>query len=239
MLRTILAELFLILFILIAGPPFILHCILTGSPEWLYRVGLAGARVALRIAGVRVVVEGLKNIPDGVCIFVGNHTSNVDPPVVVSAIPRRVAMLGKKEVWKIPIVSTALTRAAFIPVDRADREAAMASVEAALRHIRSGVSYLIFPEGTRSPDGRLRAFKKGAFLMAIRAEVPIVPVSVIGAQIVQPRGAVWVRSGTVRVVFHPVVDGSSYSAANKDNLIAVVHAAVASALPPEQKPEEC
>ncbi len=234
--RTLFAGLFLALYVLFLGPPFILHCILTGSPGLLYRVGVAGAAFALRIAGVRIRREGLENVPARVCIFVANHTSNLDPPAVTVAIPKRVALLGKKEVWRIPIVAAALSRAAFVPVDRSNREAAQASVEAALRHLRSGVSYLIFPEGTRSPDGRMRPFKKGSFVMAIRAGVPVVPVSVIGAQLLLPRGAAFIRPGEVRIVFHPPLDGAAFSLATKDELIRGAQAAVAGALPPPQQP---
>jgi 1-acyl-sn-glycerol-3-phosphate acyltransferase len=238
MIRTIAAGIFLVLYLLTAGTAFILHCLLTRSPERLYRIGVAGARAALRIAGVRIAASGQENIPAGVCIFVANHTSNVDPPAVVAAIPRRVALLSKKEVFHIPIFATAMRLASFIAVDRASRESAIASVEEALRSLRAGVSYLVFPEGTRSADGRLRPFKKGSFVMALRAGVPVVPVSVVGAHRVLPKGAFAIRPGTVRAHFHPPVDTAAYSPESRDALMARVQAAVASALPAEQQPEK-
>jgi 1-acyl-sn-glycerol-3-phosphate acyltransferase len=236
MLRGIAVLLFLTVYVLLLGPPFILHCLVTGRVGPLYFIGVSAARIALRIGGIRVRAEGLENIPCGVCIFVANHTSNADPPAVVGAIPRRVALLGKKEVFRVPVFARALLLAAFVPVDRANREAALASVEKALQHLRAGVSYLIFPEGTRSPDGRLRPFKKGTFLMAIRACVPIVPVSVVGAHKVMRKGELRLRPGEVVVRFHAPVETSGFSLERKEELLTVVHRAVAAGLPDEQKP---
>jgi 1-acyl-sn-glycerol-3-phosphate acyltransferase len=238
MLRTLLMAVFLGLYILLVGPPFVLHCILTGSSGLLYRVGVAGARFALRLGGVRIRAAGVENLPGGVCIFVANHTSNLDPPAVVAAIPRQVALMGKKEVFSIPILRHALLLAHFVPVDRRNRAAAVASLELATTHLKNGVSYLIFPEGTRSPDGRLRPFKKGTFVMAIKAAVPIVPVSVVGAQRLMGKGSWAVRPGEIAVQFHRAIDARAYSEQERDALMARVHAAVAAGLPAEQQPSE-
>jgi 1-acyl-sn-glycerol-3-phosphate acyltransferase len=234
--RAALAVVFLVFYILLVGTLFVLHAMATGSVETLYRAGVGGAKFALRIAGVRVRAEGVEQIPFGVCLFVANHASNLDPPAVVGAIPRRVALLAKREVFRVPILATALRMASFIPVDRSNREAAISSVEEATGHLKGGVSYLIFPEGTRSPDGRLRAFKKGTFVMAIKAGVPVVPVAVIGAQRLMQKGSAAVRAGEVVVRFLPPVDAGAYWPEEKEALIARVHAAIAAALPDEQKP---
>jgi 1-acyl-sn-glycerol-3-phosphate acyltransferase len=195
-----------------------------------------GGKLALRLAGILVGAEGLENIPAGVCIFVGNHSSNVDPPAVAGVIPRRVALLGKKEVFRIPILGRAMRLGNIVSVDRSNRQAARKSLEEAAEHLRRGVSFLIFPEGTRSPDGRLGFFKKGTFIMAIRARVPIVPVSVVGAQHIMPKGSLALRPGEVRVRFHAPVDASAYRLDQKDELIARVRAAVAAGLPEDQQP---
>jgi 1-acyl-sn-glycerol-3-phosphate acyltransferase len=136
----------------------------------------------------------------------------------------------------VPILGTVLKLAGFVPVDRAKREAAIASVDQAIEHLKSGVSFLIFPEGTRSPDGRLRPFKKGSFVMAIRAQVPIVPVSVVGAHKVMLKGELAVHPGSVTVKFHPPVDVKAYTMEQRDNLVARVQAIVASGLPEDQQP---
>ncbi len=153
MIRTLLIGVFLALYTLLLGPPFILHCVLTGSVDRLYRVGVAGARLALRLAGIRVRAEGLENIPPGVCIFVANHTSNVDPPAVVGAIPRRVALLAKKEVFRIPILARALRLGNFVPVDRSNRQAARRSLEAAAEHLAGRA----LPSGRELNRSRRRA----------------------------------------------------------------------------------
>ncbi|MCL4523419.1 MAG: 1-acyl-sn-glycerol-3-phosphate acyltransferase [Acidobacteria bacterium] len=236
MLRSSIAVIFLALYILLMGPPLILHCLLTGSPEVMFKCAVAGARFAMVICGIKVKAEGLENIPPGVCIFVANHTSNADPPAVVGSIPRRVAMLGKKEVFRVPILGTVLRLAGFVAVDRANREAAIASVDQAIEHLKGGVSFLIFPEGTRSPDGRLRPFKKGSFVMAIRTQVPVVPVSVSGAHKVMLKGEQAVHPGIVTVKFHPPVEVNGYMLEHRDELIAKVQAIVASGLPEDQQP---
>lgn len=227
---------FLVLYALLAGPPLLLHCVLTGSADVLYRWCVWVAAFSLRIGGVLVRVEGLENIPGGTSLFIANHASNVDPPAVVCALPCRVALIAKEVVFRIPIFGTALRLGKFIPVDRSNREAALASVELAKRNLRNGMSYLVFAEGTRSPDGRLMKFKKGTFVLAIETRAPVVPVSVIGTQRVMPRGAVLVRAGEVRIVFHPPVDPAGYTLPNRDLLMERVRAVVASGLPEEQLP---
>jgi 1-acyl-sn-glycerol-3-phosphate acyltransferase len=236
MLRTLMVGVFLAAYTVVLGPLFILHCILTGSPDLLYRVGVAGARFALWLGGVRIRVTGGHNIPAGVCVFVANHASNVDPPAVVAAIPRRVALLGKKEVFRIPILGRALLLADFVPVDRSNRAAAIASVEQAVAHMKKGVSYLVFPEGTRSPDGRLRPFKKGPFVMAIRAGVHVVPIAVVGAHKRMRKGSNALYPGTMEVHFLPPVESHPYREEQREELRMRVQAAIAARLPAEQQP---
>jgi 1-acyl-sn-glycerol-3-phosphate acyltransferase len=236
MIRTVTVGVFMSLFILLAGPPFILHAVLTGSVERLYAMALWGLGRALWIGGVQVCAEGVENIPPGVCIFAANHTSNVDPPVLVLAIPRRVALLAKKEVFRFPIVGTALRLASIVPVDRSDREAAVASVEKAVACLRAGVSYLIFPEGTRSPDGRLRPFKKGTFVMAIQAGVPVIPVSVVGAHLRMRKDEWAMHPGEVIIRFGPAVDGAAYTMERRGEMLSKVEEIIAAGLPEEQRP---
>jgi 1-acyl-sn-glycerol-3-phosphate acyltransferase len=236
MLRSSFALIFLGLYILVMGPLLMLHCLVTGSADLMFKVAVAGARFAMVICGIKVKAEGLENIPPEVCIFVANHTSNFDPPVVVCSIPRRVALLGKKEVFRVPILGTVLKMAGFISVDRAHHEAAIASVDQALKHLNHGVSYLIYPEGTRSSDGRLRPFKKGSFVMAIRAQVPIVPVSVVGAHNVLKKGEFSVHPGSVAVIFHPPVAVAECTMAERGDLAVRVQSIVASGLPTDQQP---
>jgi 1-acyl-sn-glycerol-3-phosphate acyltransferase len=212
MIRTIAVVLFLAFALLLVMPFFILWTLLTGAADLMYEVAMRTVRASLRITKIRVRVEGLENIPPSVCIFAANHISNVDPIAFVPAIPRRVSVLLKSELFRIPILSTAMRLAKFVPVDRADKEAAVASVNVALGVLKEGLSLAVYPEGTRSPDGRLKPFKKGTFALAIEAGVPIVPVSISGAQHLMRKGEWTMRPGEIVVRFGPPVDASQYTA---------------------------
>ena len=236
MIRTIVVVLFLALADLLVMPFFILWTLLTGSADLMYEVAMKTVRASLRIAKIRVRVEGLENIPPGVCIFAANHISNVDPIAFVPAIPRRVSVLLKTELFRIPILSTAMRLAKFVPVDRADKEAAVASVNVALGVLKEGLSLAVYPEGTRSPDGRLKPFKKGTFALAIEAGVPIVPVSISGAQHLMRKGEWTMRPGEIVVRFGAPVDASQYTMERRMELLARVEELVAAGLPEDQQP---
>jgi 1-acyl-sn-glycerol-3-phosphate acyltransferase len=236
MIRTILVVLYLTLGLIFVMPWLILWSLLTGSPDFMYQMTMKAIRSGLRIAGIRVRVEGLGNIPSGVCIFAANHVSNIDPLAFVPAIPRRVSLLAKKEVFRIPIFSKAMRLAKLIPVDRADREAAASSVDIAVQYLKEGLSFAVYPEGTRSRDGRLLPFKKGTFVMAIEAGVPVVPVSIVGAQTLMRKGDWTMQPGEVTIRFGPVVDASNYSMDKRGDLLARVEALVAAGLPEDQRP---
>ena len=236
MIRTIAVVLFLALALLLVMPLFILWTLLTGTADLMYEVAMKTVRASLRIAKIRVRVEGLENIPPSVCIFAANHISNVDPIAFVPAIPRRVSVLLKSELFRIPILSTAMRLAKFVPVDRADKEAAVASVNVALGVLKGGLSLAVYPEGTRSPDGRLRPFKKGTFALAIEAGVPIVPVSISGAQHLMRKGEWTMRPGEIVVRFGPPVDASQYRMERRMELLAHVEELVAAGLPEDQQP---
>ena len=236
MTRTIIVVLYLALGLLLVMPWLILCSLLTGSPDFMYRMTMKAVRSGLRIGGIRVRVEGLDNIPSGVCIFAANHVSNMDPLAFVPAIPRRVSLLAKKQVFRIPILSTAMRLAKLIPVDREDREAAASSVDIAVQYLKEGLSFAVYPEGTRSRDGRLLPFKKGTFVMAIEAGVPVVPVSIVGAQTLLRKGDWTMQPGEVIIRFGPAVDASTYSMDKRAELLARVEALVAAGLPEDQRP---
>jgi 1-acyl-sn-glycerol-3-phosphate acyltransferase len=236
MIRTIAVVLFLALALLLVMPLFILWTLLTGTADLMYEVAMKTVRASLRIAKIRVRVEGLENIHPSVCIFAANHISNVDPIAFVPAIPRRVSVLLKSELFRIPILSTAMRLAKFVPVDRADKEAAVASVNVALGVLKEGLSLAVYPEGTRSPDGRLKPFKKGTFALAIEAGVPIVPVSISGAQHLMRKGEWTMRPGEIVVRFGTSMDASQYTMERRMELLERVEELVAAGLPEDQQP---
>jgi len=157
------------------------------------------ARFLLWGSGVKVRVEGLEKIAaNGSYVFVSNHLSYMDTPVVLANIPVQFRFLAKSGLFKIPLLGTHLARAGHISVPRDDARAAVKTMTTASQVIRErGISLLIFPEGGRSPDGELAAFKEGAAYIAIRAGVPLVPISLQGTREVLPFGSGHVRGGWV------------------------------------------
>src|SRR6266404_3453923 len=236
MLRAIFICFFLPLYALLAGPPLLLYTLISRNPNPLYWGGVRGVMFLVRAIGVRVRITGGERIPAGACLFVANHTSSADAPAVVWAIPRRVAILLKESLFKWPIAGQAFALAGFIPVNRGDRDSAIASVEKATESLRRGQSFLIYPEGTRSPDGRLQDFKKGAVVMAIKAGVPIVPVACSGAHKVMRKRSLRIYPGEILVEFLEPIDASKYSFEERDSLNDRVHDDLAAGLPPDQRP---
>lgn len=236
MIRSIVLFAFFAVAIVFLLPWLILWTVITKNPDFMYRTAMKAIRFVLRIIGVRVHVEGLENIPPRVCIFAANHISAIDPMAFIPAIPRRIAILVKRELFRIPFLGAAMKAAQFVPVNRSDREAAAASLDLSIARLRQGTSFAIYPEGTRSPDGRLRPLKKGAFIMAVGAGVPIVPVSIVGAQKIMQKGSWRVSGGDIIVRFGQPVDGAEYTVETRDALRDKIEALIAAGLPEEQQP---
>jgi 1-acyl-sn-glycerol-3-phosphate acyltransferase len=235
MIRTILVGIFLSLYILVVGPPLLVYTLLSRDPEPIYRAGIGGVMFFVKLAGVRVRVTGIERIPPFACLFAANHTSTLDAPAVVGAIPRRIAILLKESLFRFPIVGQAFGLAGFIPVERG-HDSAVISLEKAIEALRAGQSFLIYPEGTRSEDGRLQKFKKGAVVMAIKAGAPIVPVACSGAHILMKKRSLVLHPGEILVEFLAPIDPSTFTLENRDALNDLVHDALAAGLPPDQRP---
>ena len=182
-LRSVLTYLVTSLYVLIAGPLGLLIGVPLKAKGLLYFLGHIGVGMALALAGIRYRIHGREHIPRGrAVVFCSNHESNVDPPVLFQALHSRLHVLFKAELKKLPILGKVMVAGGFVPVEREKREASMASIEQAAQSIRSGNSFLIFPEGTRSRTSELLPFKKGGFIMAIKAQAPVVPVAVSGGR---------------------------------------------------------
>jgi 1-acyl-sn-glycerol-3-phosphate acyltransferase len=236
MFRTAFIGVFLSLYILLVGPVLLLYTLISRNPNPLYWAGIKGVMFFVTAVGVKVRVKGKERIPAGVCLFVANHTSSADAPAVVGAIPRRIAILLKESLFKWPIVGQAFLLARFIPVNRMEKDAALESLDKAIESLRAGQSFLVYPEGTRSPDGRLQEFKKGAVVMAIKARVPIVPMACSGAHRVMAKRSLKISAGEILVEFLDPIDAAAYSFEERDKLNSRVHDAMAAGLPPEQRP---
>ncbi len=206
--------------------------VLTRNASVLYRWGVAVGALGLRIAGVHTRVRYEQPLQPGTpYLFLSNHASNLDPPLLAAVLqPVRTAMLIKQELLKLPLLGFGMRLAGFVPVARSGSlEDAKRSLEQAAAVMRSGISMTVFVEGTRSPDGRLLPFKKGPFFLAMECGVPVVPVTLINTGRLLPKGVLRLRRGTVDVVVHaPMLPGEF---ANRDALQKAVRAAIASALP--------
>src|SRR5271166_1129802 len=231
MLRAAFICVFLSLYILILGPPLLLYTFFSRNPDPLYWTAIKGVMFFVNCVGVHVQVKGIERIPKGTCIFAANHTSSADAPAVVDAIPRRIAILLKRSLFAWPIVGQAFHLAHFIPVDRFNRESAIESVEKATEALRNGQSFLIYPEGTRSPDGRLQQFKKGIAVMAIKSGVPLVPVACSNAHRVMEKRSLVIHPGEILVEFLEPIYAATYSFDKRDELNQRVHDAMAAGLP--------
>src|SRR6516225_6278998 len=236
MLRALFMCAAMTLYILLLGPPLLLYTYFSRDPNPLYWAALRGVLFFVRAVGVRIKVKGTERIPPGTVIFAANHTSSADAPAVVGAIPRRIAILLKQSLFQVPIVGQAFHLARFIPVDRFRRESAIESLEKATEAIKQGQSFLIYPEGTRSPDGRLQEFKKGTAVMAIKSGAPVVPVACSGAHRVMEKRKLKITPGDILVEFLGPIDPTKYSLEQRDELLQEIHDRLAAGLPPDQRP---
>ena len=220
----------------LAGILGIPYSLLRGNIDLLYKVSMGIARLGLRAAGIRVEVHGLNNIPANCpCIFMANHVSNLDPPVLLPLVPGHTSVLLKSSLMRIPILGTAMRMGKFVPVERGStQEAARRSVNAAAAAVRSGLHLVVFPEGTRSRDGRLAPFKKGPFFLAEQTRAPIIPVAISGTQKLLRKGSAAIHPGTITLTYLPLIDPANF--ATREALMHAVHSAIEQALPPDLRP---
>jgi 1-acyl-sn-glycerol-3-phosphate acyltransferase len=167
----------------------------------IYQINRLWCWLILRVAGISLRVEGLENIdPQRQYIFIVNHQSNIDIPVLVQALPFQLRWLAKRELLRVPFFGWAMWAARHVTVDRADPQGALKSLARAKERLAAGISLVVFPEGTRSRNGALQRFKKGGFLLAVQTQTPIVPITINGSGALLPAGSWRLGSGSVQVV---------------------------------------
>lgn len=221
------------LFYAVTFVPWTLFIILTGvlgsfiHANFLHSYAGIWARVSLWLAGVKLEVEGRENLPsEGAVVYMPNHQSNFDILALFAGVPGQFRWLAKEELFHIPLFGLAMRRAGYISVDRSNRKKSVESMRRAIERIAQGTSVVIFPEGTRSPDGHLKDFKAGSFTLAIQAQVPIVPIAITGSRDIMPKHSRWIRGGRVTVTILPPVPTAGRAVQERNDLLQEVRAPI-------------
>ena len=223
MIRTLYISIWVCFATLVAGTLVIVLSFFIRSSNPLHKIARLWGKSILVVSRIKVSVKGLVNIdPASPYIYMPNHQSNFDIPVLLGHLPVQFRWLAKMELFKIPIFGRSMRKAGYISINRHDRKSAFKSLNVAAKKIKSGVSVLIFPEGTRSRDGKIRPFKKGGFVLAIDSGVPIVPVVIKGTYAIMTKGKFRVNPGHVSMVVHKPIDTAAYTRETKESLMQSV-----------------
>jgi 1-acyl-sn-glycerol-3-phosphate acyltransferase len=224
--RSLAAYVSVALYVVLVGSPFVLIAIAIRNPAILYRVGRLGVRLGLLLSGISYRVEGSEHIQRGrAAVYAVNHASNVEPPILFDALHElfpRLRILYKAELRKLPVLVRAFDLAGFVPLERGNPEQSLPAIDGAADALRAGNSFLIFPEGTRSRSGALLPFKKGGFIMALKAQAPVVPVAISGARNAMRKGSPIIYPVEVRVRFGEPVETAGVPLEDRDRLIGEV-----------------
>jgi 1-acyl-sn-glycerol-3-phosphate acyltransferase len=219
------------LYVLVTGVVGMALAALFGWTDLLYIFGHGGVVLGSALSGIKYRIAGAENLPrDRAAVYCCNHQSNVDPPILYTVLHPRMHILYKHEIDRIPVLARAFRMGGFIPIDRSRKESAMRSIEAGARSLQAGNSFLIFPEGTRSETDEMLPFKKGGFIMAIKAGAPIVPVGIQGGRAAMRRGSTIIRPVTVSIRVGKPIETAHLTLDDRDALIARVREAIAGLL---------
>ena len=229
--RSVATYVAISLYVFVTGIVGMLLAALFGWTDLLYIFGHGGVRLGAALSGIKYRIAGDGNLPrDRAAVYCCNHQSNVDPPILYTVLHPRMHILYKHEIDRIPVLARAFRMGGFIPIDRSRKESAMRSIEAGARSLQAGNSFLIFPEGTRSKTDEMLPFKKGGFIMAIKAGAPIVPVGIQGGRAAMRRGSRIIRPVTVSIRVGKPIETAHLTLDDRDALIARVREAMAGLL---------
>jgi 1-acyl-sn-glycerol-3-phosphate acyltransferase len=233
-LRSLITYVAISVYVLVVGPPVVVLSLVTKNPGPLYAAGLLGVRIGLALSGIRWRAAGTGHIQRRrAAVYAINHSSNIEPPVIFAALRElmpRLRILYKAELRKLPVLVRAFDIAGFVPLERGNPEQSVPAIDMAAAALEAGNSFLIFPEGTRSRTGELLPFKKGGFIMALRAQAPIVPVAILGARDAMRKGSPWIYPVRVSVRFGAPIETAGLGMEQRDQLVQQVRDSVAGLL---------
>ena len=220
MARTSIIILGIILVTAFMAVMVILVSFVTAGGDTAHKVGRIWAKCILALSNIRVTVKGLSNLKPGRSyIYMANHMSNFDIPVLQAFLPVQFRWLAKAELYKIPVFGYAMKRAGYISIDRSDRKSAIESLNKAVKIIRDGISVVIFPEGTRSRTHNIQPFKKGGFFLAVDSGVPIIPIIIHGTERIMPKKQMLIKPGNVTLEIAKPINSSDYTRKTKNDLM--------------------
>jgi len=227
MIRTSYIALWVVLSTFVLGILAIIISLFSRTGNIVHLIARIWGRGILFVSRIRVTVQGLSHIdPSRSYIYMSNHQSNFDIPVLLAHLPVQFRWLAKAELFKIPIFGRAMRGAGYVKIDRFNREAAFKSIDEAAAKMKNGVSIMIFPEGTRSRDGNIRPFKKGGFVMAVDTGVPIVPVILQGTWPIMAKSSLRINTGNVSLQIETPIDTTGFTRETKDDLIDRVRSVI-------------
>lgn len=232
--RSVTAYLFVSLWVLIVGTPALLLGLATGMQRHLFYLGILCVRIAMAIVGIRVEVVGWEHVrKDRAALYCVNHASNVEPPILFAVfreLTPRLKVVYKAVLHRVPILGRGFDAVGFVPIERENREHATRAIDKGVEAVRAGNSLLMFPEGTRSRSGQLLPFKRGAFILALKSGVPVVPVAIFGADRAMRKGSPLIWPTLVRVHIGAAVETAGRGFEDRQVLADDVRARVASLL---------
>jgi len=220
MARTSIIILGIILVTAFMAVMVIVVSLVTAGGDTAHKVARIWAKCILVLSSTRVTVKGLSNLEPGrSCIYMANHMSNFDIPVLQASLPVQFRWLAKAELYKIPVFGYAMKRAGYISIDRSNRESAIESLNKAAKIIRDGISVVIFPEGTRSRTHNIQPFKKGGFFLAVDSGAPIIPIIINGTERIMPKKQMLIKPGNVTLEIAKPINSSDYTRKTKNDLM--------------------
>ncbi|MBI3951506.1 MAG: 1-acyl-sn-glycerol-3-phosphate acyltransferase [Acidobacteria bacterium] len=217
--------------LLVMGVPALILYVFVRNSKVIFSPTRFGCWLGFKLGGIKFIVQGLEKLqPDQAYIFVANHQSLLDPPAMLVYLKRDFGFLAKKELFRLPVFNPGLYWIDCVPIDRSNREAAIRSTQRAAEKIRRGRSIIAYPEGTRSPDGKMRPFKRGAFHMALESGAAIVPVTLDGTYELMPKGPICIFPGTAHITVHDPLDVTAYCTETVGELAETAYRIIDSAL---------